>query len=101
MLLPTVSKSPSLKSHHSWFSVLLFLVLVLLLVLSFHVREVVQKANKEERLRRYGEELTEVSRTLEELQAEVDSLAVIYRRAKEKAEKVVGKQTVLSWKKNL
>ncbi len=97
-MLPTTLGAPSSKSKSSpavlpalhvnsakWpssFSLLFSLLLLLLLVLSFHVRDVVQKANKEARLTEYGQELGRVSDRLQALYGEADNLAEVYLSAK-------------------
>ena len=75
------------SSHSSRFSLLFALLLFLVLILSFHVRDVVQKANKENRLLEYGAQLSEVSRQLRGVARDSSNLAELFRAARSEPRK--------------
>jgi len=69
------------SSSRSRFSLLFALLFFLVLILSFHVRDVVQKANKENRLLEYGSQVSEASDLLRGVSRDANNLAQLFRAA--------------------
>lgn len=89
------------SSSRSKFSLLFALLLFLVLILSFHVRDVVQKANKQNRLLEYSSQVSEASNLLRSVSRDATNLVILYRGAKgqsPKRQKQIAHQPEDNWR---
>merc|ERR1712027_118469 len=89
------------SSSRSKFSILFALLLFLVLILSFHVRDAVQKANKQNRLLEYSSQVSEASNLLRSVSRDATNLVILYRGAKgqsPKRQKQIAHQPEDNWR---